>query len=136
MTRALPCLFLAFLPALVAAPVPRDPRPAFGANGLLSRAELDRVQFESRAIKADDRDKEQVEDVADEREEVKRDEAENKPRPANKFDVAVHMPWRVFREGDPIPAYLVLRNNRPITLGLKSSIDLSGTYPAMHGGAI
>jgi hypothetical protein len=137
MSRLLPLLALAFVPALVAAPVPRDTRPAFGANGLLSRADLEQVRFDSRLIKTDDRDKQQAEEkpAQDEVDEVKRADEPEKPRPANKFDVAVHMPWTVFREGEPIPAYLVLRNNRPSTLGLTSRIDLSGTFPEMQGGA-
>jgi hypothetical protein len=139
MTRLLPLLTLAFLPALVAAPVPRDTRPTFGANGLLSRAELDRVEFASREMKLDDRAIQRADAVEDngDREDVRKraDDAPENPWPENRFDVAVHMPWKVFREGDPIPAYLVLRNNRPSTLGLRSSIDLSGTFPEFHGGA-
>jgi hypothetical protein len=136
MSRLLPLLALAFVPALVAAPAPRDTRPAFGASGVLTRADLEQVRFDSRAMKPGD-EKEQAEEkpARDEVDEVKRSDEPEKPRPANKFDVAVHMPWTVFREGEPVPAYLVLRNNRNALLGLTSRIDLSGTFPEMQGGA-
>jgi hypothetical protein len=140
MTRLLLALPLAFVPALVAAPVPRDTRPAFGASGLLSRADLEQVRFDSRAMKPDDRRVEEREDAREEKdvEDIRKrtDDQPERPRPANKFDVAVHMPRKVFREGEPVPAYLVLRNNRPSMLGLNSRIDLSGVYPEMAGSGI
>src|SRR5262249_50331123 len=74
------------------------------------------------------------EKVKDEVDEVRKEGA--KPRPANRFDVAVHMPWTKFREGEPIPAYFVLRNNRGAILGLRSRIDCSGSHPQMHGSGI
>ena len=119
MSRLLPIQFLALLPVAVAAPVPRDVRPEFGANGLLSRTDLAKVRFASRSIK--ERDK----------------AGESTPeRDANNFDIAVHMPWTTFREGEPIPAYFVLRNNSKSVLGLTSRVDFSRYLPQMHGDAV
>ena len=48
MLRLLALLPLALLPVVVAAPVPRDARPEFGSNGLLARADLEKVAFDTR----------------------------------------------------------------------------------------
>ena len=56
MFRLLPLLLLALLPAAVAAPVPpgSDP-PEFGASGLVTLADLQRVRFAAHEVKIDDR---------------------------------------------------------------------------------
>ncbi|MBA4064108.1 MAG: hypothetical protein C0501_10425 [Isosphaera sp.] len=130
MSRLPPLVFAALLPAAIAAPVPRDVRPEFGSNGLLSRADLEKVRFDSRPVP--DRDRRERRREVDEPKEVEKPGAA--PRPANRYDVAVHMPWAAFREAEPIPAYLVLRNNRPAVLGLHSRPDFSEPYPMFHGG--
>ena len=50
MLRRLPLLAFALLPAAVAAPVPPGARPEFGATGLLTRADLEKVRFDSRRL--------------------------------------------------------------------------------------
>src|SRR5436190_495472 len=126
-----------------AAPVPRDTRPSFGDNGLLARADLEKVRFDSRLIKTDDADGKRAQDGEDEaveknpEEKVKEEKAEEPAwaKSPNRFDVAVHMPWARFREGESIPVYFVLRNNRNSRLGLRSCIDFSGPNPQLHGSA-
>jgi hypothetical protein len=124
MYRLVPFL-LALLPALAAAPLPRGGRPEFGINGVLSCADLEKVRFDSQPVKEGPRDK--VADLVQ--------EAEQAGAPKNRFDVAVHMPWTRFLEGEPIPAYLVMRNNRGAVLGLTSRIDFTEALPEIHGGA-
>ena len=116
MLRLLPLLAFALLPAVVAAPVPPGGRVEFGANGLLTRADLEKVRFDSRPVK-----------------EGRRAEAKPKAGP-REFDVAAHLPWTKFRKGETMPAYFVLRNNRDKQLGLLSRMDFSGPEPTMQGG--
>src|SRR5262245_17115665 len=113
MLRIFPLLALALLPALVglptdrsgaAAPVPPGGRVEFGTNGLLTRADLEKVKFDSRPVKDADPD------LKDE---------------SRKLDIAVHLPWTRFREGEPIPAYFVVRN-RGGELALSVEMELSG----------
>ncbi len=103
MLRLLPLLALALLPAAVAAPVPPGGRVEFGAHGLLTRADLEKVRFDSRPSKPDD---------------------PKFPRP--EYDLAVHMPWATFREGEPVPAYFVLKNNDKAELPLGGRMELFG----------
>src|SRR5687767_13679471 len=78
------------------APPPRSVEgPTFGDGGLLTDADLKKVTFES--VRFDYRTRKPVVLVL-----------AGVPRP---YDVAVHMPRTRFREGEPIPAYFVLRNN-------------------------
>jgi hypothetical protein len=129
MHRFLPLLFVSLLPAAVAAPVPRDVRPEFGSAGLLSRADLEKVRFDSRPVTVGEgKFDEPLRQVQDEPEE-KADGG--KPRPLTRYDLAVHMPWAAFREGDPVPAYFVLRNNRPRGLGLDARLALFGPEPTI-----
>ena len=129
MFRLLPLFAFALVPAAVAAPVPPGGRVAFGSNGLLTAADLERVRFDSRPVKD-----EHVEKLKEPEEDAAK-ESPAKVRPKNRYDVAVHMPWAKFREGEPIPAYFVLRNNRGSTLGLRSRMDLCGPEPGLRGGA-
>ncbi|HEY1190082.1 MAG TPA: hypothetical protein VGE74_20700 [Gemmata sp.] len=93
-------------PALIAAPVPRAAgRPAFGANGLLTRADLEKVPFRSQPTRPDD-PKQEVQRAG--------------------YDLAVHMPWATFREGEPVPAYFILRNNNKEELPLRCRFELFG----------
>jgi hypothetical protein len=138
MRRLLPLLVFGLLPGAVAAPVPPGERAEFGTNGLLSRADLEKVKFDTQPAKREDGRDWPEEAIAAE----KRERDEQKllkpagPRPANRYDLAVHMPWTKFREGEPVPAYFVLRNNRSAMLGLGSRMDLSGGYPELHGGGM
>lgn len=117
MSRLLPLMFVALLPVAVAAPVPRDVRPDFGTGGLLTRADLDTVRFDSRPVKDDEKFA-----------------GEKRKGGEPKFDLAVHLPWTTFREGEPVPAYFVLRNNADSVLELHSCLDFSEPFPAVHGG--
>lgn len=135
MLRLLPLLVLALLPAAFGAPVPPDTRPDFGTNGLLSRADLEKVVFDTRAIKrADGREWPEETEPEERKGEEKRDEA--LPQRANRYDVAVHLPWAKFRAGEPMPVYCVLRNNRGAVLGFRSRIDLSGDRPEGQGSGL
>ena len=62
MSRLLLLLSLALVPAVVAAPVPRDVPPEFGRHGLVARADLEKVRFDSRPA-ADDKDRAKVREV-------------------------------------------------------------------------
>lgn len=138
MYRLLPLVLLAFLPVAVAAPVPPGGRTEFATNGLLTRADLEKVKFDTQPIKRDD-GREWPEDVVvaerEPRDEKKPAVKPAGPPPANRYDLAVHMPWTKFREGEPVPAYFVLRNNGA-RLGLGSRMDLSGEYPELQGGGM
>jgi hypothetical protein len=117
MLRLLPLLTFALVAAVVAAPVPREAgRPAFGASGLVTRAELDRVVFDSRPANENDRLRKLV--------------AENlQPRRGfEKTAVAIHMPWHTFREGEPVPAYFVFKNGGGEDCGLDARLDLFGPH--------
>src|SRR4051812_14426181 len=119
MYRALPLLLLAALPAAVAAPVPREVLPEFGFNGLLTEDDLEKVKFDSRPVM--DKEVDDAVSKAREIEELRkvedvRKKERFKERPKNLYDVAVHMPQTKFRPGEPVPAYFVLRNNRPTRL--------------------
>ncbi len=133
MLRLLPLLALALVPAAVAAPVPPGGRATFGANGLLAIADLEKVHFDTRPAKPD---KDFPESKPAPEEDAKEEAKENpaKVRPKNRYDLAVHMPWAKFREGEPAPAYFVLRNNRAQMLGLGSRMDLCGPTPHLRGG--
>src|SRR5262245_1540102 len=112
MFRLLPLLALAWLPAAVAAPVPPGGRVEFGRNGLLTRADLEKVKFDSWPIPS----------------------AGRKPKTrAGKFDIAVHMPWTRFREGEPIPVYFVLRNNSDSNLTINNELELFRPHPVVWG---
>jgi len=114
MFRVLPLLVFALLPVAVgAAPVPPGGRVEFGRNGLLTRADLEKVKFDSRPIKDADEDA--------------------KAGPA-KFETAVHMPWTKFRAGEPIPVYFVLRNRSAKDECFDVGMELFGRYPANWGG--
>ncbi|MBM3982272.1 MAG: hypothetical protein FJ304_18795 [Planctomycetes bacterium] len=139
MTRFLLLVALATLPALVAAPVPPKPPSEFGAKGVLSRAELETVTFDTRAAPKRDGDRDWADDaVIEERviEDRRKPDAPAKPRPANRYDLAVVVPAARARAGDPVYAYFVLRNNRDTTLRLGSRMDPSGGYPEFHGGGM
>jgi hypothetical protein len=127
--RLLPLLLAALLPAAPAAPLPRDLRPEFGSRGLLTRADLEQVRFDTRPAG----DGEEFDDVKEVAEAGKPGAA---PRPGNRYDVAVHLPWAAFRQGEPMPAYLVLRNNRAVPLGLRSRLDFSEPRPLFHGDGL
>jgi hypothetical protein len=43
------------------------------------------------------------------------------------------MPWAKFREGEPVPVYFVLRNNRKSLLGLHSRLELAGPDAHVFG---
>lgn len=120
---------LALFPAAFAAPVPRDAGPDFAAGGLLTRADLEKVRFDSQPVK----DGERGALAGDEKDEPEA-KSDGPARPKNRYDVAVHMPATRFREGDPVPAYFVLRNNRGTMLGLGSRLEFTGSYPMLHGG--
>lgn len=126
MLRLLPLLALALLPAAVAAPVPPGGRPAFGAGGLLSHADLESVRFDSRPVK----DGEKYDELKP-AEEVVKESKPAKVRPKNRYDVAVLLPWVTFREGEPARAYFVLRNNRGSPLGLDARLSLFGPEPGV-----
>src|SRR5262245_23718991 len=115
MLRLLPLLAFALLPAAIAAPVPPGGRVEYGASGVLTRADLEKIKFDSRL-------------VMDAEDFVERKPA-NEVRPKNRYDVAVHMPWTKFRAGEPIPAYFALRNNRGYPLRLDARLSLSGPEP-------
>lgn len=141
MMRLLPLLALAVVPALAAAPVPRDVPPTFGVGGLLSRADFDKVSFNTVAAPKRDGnrdwpDEDAVREEKRDREDGRKPAAPDKPRPANRYDLAVHMPRTKFRPGEPVHAYFVLRNNRDSVLRLGSRMDLSGAYPELHGGGM
>ena len=119
MFRVFPLLALGLLPVAVAAPVPPGAgRPEFGTNGLLTRADLDKVVFDTKPAR--DRGEEQLDDPKDAG-------GEKAVGPARcEYDLAVHMPWTAFRAGEPIPAYFVLRNNRREPLHLDARLELFG----------
>ncbi len=138
MIRLLPLLAFAILPAAVAAPAPPAARTEFGTSGLLTSADLEKVKFDSRSVKdsergAESKPEKEVEEARKVRDVAKGDGPE-KVRPANRYDVAVYMPATKFREGEPAPAYFVLRNNRDTVLGLRARIDMSEPKPMLYGG--
>jgi hypothetical protein len=113
MCRCVPLLLLALLPVAVAAPIPPGGRAEFGASGLLTRADLERVVFKSHPVKPGENVGVAPID-------------EDQP---GKFDVAVHMPWTKLREGEPIPAYFVLKNLENTILGLDAQLELFRPRP-------
>jgi hypothetical protein len=127
MLRLLPLVALALLPAAVAAPVPPGGRTEFGTNGVLTRADLKRVKFDSRPLK-DGEKFEEPKVIEREQEVIKRADV-GPERPKNRYDVAVHMPWTRLREGEPVPAYFVLRNNRGSLLPVDAQLSLFGSEP-------
>lgn len=132
MRRLFPLLVFALVPVVTAAPVPPAPPPEFGAVGTLTRAELKRIVFDSR-LDAEVRKPRRRKDAE---EKILRDEEFGEPatpRPVNHFDVAVHMPVTRFREGEPAPAYFVLRNNRGAPFRLQSRIDVCTPTPLLRG---
>lgn len=121
MRRLLPLLAFALLPVLAAAPVPQTAgRPTFGAGGLLSRAELEKVPFASRS--ANQKERLPVPPQAGEL--------------PDKATIAVHLPWTTFREGEPVPAYFVLRNGSDNDLALDGRLDLFGPRPDTWGSCV
>lgn len=139
MARLLPLLALAPLCTLVAAPLPPGASAPFGRDGLLSRADLERVTYATRPeLDADGkpRDDDEKYDEPDRGEKPAIKGEPNTPLRANRYDLAAYVPGSRFAVGGPMPVYLVLRNNRDATLGLHSSIDLSGFGPRQHGGGI
>jgi hypothetical protein len=126
MHRLLPLLFVALIPAAVAAPVPRDVRPDFGSHGLLTEADLEKVTFNSRPVPENELKHGDVKEIEDEPQEKRGDD---RPRPLTRYDIAVHIPWNRFLEGDVIPAYFVLRNNRGSDLNLHGRLALFGPEP-------
>jgi hypothetical protein len=128
MRRLLPLLCFALLPAAIAAPVPPGKRAEFGANGVITTEELEQVKFDTRPLKPEEREK--VGDLPAMREQE--DERKpTKPRAENRYDLAVHMPWKHFDEGESIPAYFVLRNNRGHILSLDARLSLFGSRPTI-----
>lgn len=118
MRRVFPLLAFALVPMVVAAPVPPDAgRPAFGAGGLLARAELEKVKFDSRAA----RDSERLAALPG---------APKAPgKGLDQAAIAVHLPWHTFREGEPVPAYFVFRNGSDRAVSLDGRLDLFGPRP-------
>jgi hypothetical protein len=127
MYRLSPLLVLALLPAVIAAPVPPPPRDEFGATGLLTRADLERVKFDSRPLK--DAEKLPVPEMVVE--DMIKDIRTGAPkeRPKNPYDLAVHVPQPRVRAGEPVPAYFVLRNNRFARLSVDARLSLFGPKP-------
>src|SRR4051812_22566229 len=111
MLRLLALLPLALLPAVVAAPVPPG-RVEFGTGGLLSRADLEKVAFDTRPATREDGRPFPEDGELERKGDEKQKEQPDASRRANRYDLAAHMPWTKFRAGEPIPVYLVLRNNR------------------------
>lgn len=132
MRRLLPLLVFALLPTAVAAPVPPAPPSEFGADGLLTRADLDKVKFDSRPDPAGEA-RPKLNPEPEERIKVFARPGPVKPRPTNRYDVAVHLPVTRVREGDPAPAYIVLRNNRDEPLWLRSRVDVCDPEPRVCG---
>jgi hypothetical protein len=131
MFRLIACLPFVALAAFAAAPVPRDAPAPFGADGLVSRADLEKVVFDSRIALDRDGNPEDDDGLGDVP--VKKAAA---PRRPNRYDIAVHMPQTRFAAGEPVPAYFVLRNNRDELLSLRSTFDLRGNYLHLHGNGI
>src|SRR5947209_3061669 len=98
MLRVLPLVALAVLPVAVAAPVPPGARVEFGTNGLLARADLEKVKFDTRPVRKGEWGFEEAPEREPEPEAVRRDDP---ARPKNRYDVAVHMPWTKYRAGEP-----------------------------------
>lgn len=124
---------LAALPfAVVAAPVPQPPAPKpFGSSGVVSRAELDALKFDSRAVPESERKGARVERAKRDIQQklVEDDDGPPKVRPANRYDVAVHLPAVRCFAGDPIVAYFVVRNNRDDELYLDGRLDFADGAP-------
>src|SRR4051812_41352075 len=97
MRRLLLLLALCFAALAVAAPVPPGGRVEFGANGLVTRAELAKVKFEPPPAHRK------------ERFDWKRVNADVIPAP-DKVTLTVHLPWHTFREGETVPAYFLIKN--------------------------
>jgi hypothetical protein len=103
----------------VTAPVPPGGRAEFGASGLVTRADLEKVRFEPPPAHRKDRfGWARGIDVI----------------PASeKAGIAVHLPWHTFREGEVVPAYFVLKNGGDRDLPLDGRLDLYGPNPAALG---
>lgn len=102
--------FISLLCAVIATPVtaaapvpPKVGNGEFGSAGLLTRSDLDRVGFDSHSFK-----------------DGKLQTDEKPPR----YDIAVHMTRFRFAEGEPIPAYFLMRNNTREMLELDASLEL------------
>ena len=113
---ALALLILGSIPVLIAAPVPESARPAFGSGGLVTLADLERLQFESLTARDDE------------------------PHSRLNLDpssigLAVHVPGGRFISGESIPAYFVLRNAGQSNLGLDMRLDLASGEPAIWNSA-
>lgn len=125
MTRFALLTVLAALPlAVVAAPVPEPAPKPFGTDGIVSRAELEALQFDSRAVPDAERAGARARHTAERKVQAREgDDGPPKVRPANRFDVAVHMPATRFFVGEPVVAYFVVRNNRAEELELDGRLD-------------
>lgn len=138
MTRFALIATLAALPfAVAAAPVPEPAPKPFGTHGLVSRAELDALAFDSRAVPAAEREKriKRAIEVLKKVQIAEKEDGPPKVRPANRYDVGVHMPARRFKVGDPIPAFFVVRNNRDEDLDLDGRIDFCEGAPMVCNDA-
>ncbi len=99
-------------PGIAVAPMPRSADfAAFGSTGFLSRADLEHVRFDSRAVD---------------------DGRTGDPASAMLFadrlramgDLAVFLPRTAYRSGDSIPVYFVLKNNTDEPSGFSSGLFL------------
>src|SRR5262245_66048768 len=103
---------LVLFPSATAAPVPAEAdRPAFGANGLLTRADLEKLRFTAL-----------------------RDPDPREDRRVAGLAVAVHMPRTRFRHGEPVPAYFGLKNPDREARGLDMQLALHGPRPTTWNG--
>src|SRR5262245_14795111 len=103
-------------PVVLLAPVPRDAeRPTFGKSGLVTRADLEKVKFDTRLYVGRDNQPAAPELAAQPRD----------------YDLAIHLPWSRFREGEPMPAYFVARNNLDRDLSLPDYPQLFGPDPIL-----
>lgn len=133
MTRFALIAALAALPfAVVAAPVPEPVPKPFGTDGIVSRAELEALAFDSRAVPDKERTRDRVRRVVEiQKRRAEDDGAPPKVRPANRFDVGVHMPATRFKVGEPVVAYFVVRNNRAEELDLDGRLDFADGTPVV-----
>jgi hypothetical protein len=123
---------LAALPfAVVAAPVPKPAPKPFGTNGIVSRAELEALTFDSRPVPPADRKRDRVKRVIEDQKKVQAAEDAGPPkvRPANRYDVGVHVPAVRLFVGEPVVAYFVVRNNRDEELYLDGRLNFADGAP-------
>jgi hypothetical protein len=123
---------LAALPfAVVAAPVPKPAPKPFGTNGIVSRAELEALTFDSRPVPPADRKRDRVKRAIEDQKKVQAAEDTGPPkvRPANRYDVGVHVPAVRLFVGEPVVAYFVVRNNRDEELYLDGRLNFADGAP-------